>query len=177
MSVWLLTRWPAVCVAVCVLPAADGKSTLADSLVSKGGFLNKDKAGSACVLDNNEQEKERGITIYSTGISLEFAAPCFGTTPEPVAHPGPKFADEPAPHAFVEADARPVDSVHESEDVDVGDSLAHLATQLHLGNLPFRRIPEVTEAEVAAALCTVGINPWYVGLRTVSVWKGDMGGG
>ena len=53
----------------------DGKSTLADSLVSKGGFLNKDKAGSACVLDNNEQEKERGITIYSTGISLEFAVP------------------------------------------------------------------------------------------------------
>jgi hypothetical protein len=46
-----------------------GKSTLADALVSKGGFLSKDKAGSACVLDNNDIEKEKGITMYVIIIS------------------------------------------------------------------------------------------------------------
>ena len=66
-----------MCLCVCRL--SDGKSTIADSFISKAGLLNKDKAGSACVLDNNEQEKERGITIFSTGITLDFPVPSFGT--------------------------------------------------------------------------------------------------
>ena len=47
-----------------------GKSTLTDSLIQKAGIISQDAAGTARATDTREDEKERGITIKSTGVSL-----------------------------------------------------------------------------------------------------------
>ena len=47
-----------------------GKSTLSDSLIAKAGILAAKAAGDARYMDTREDEKERGITIKSTGVSL-----------------------------------------------------------------------------------------------------------
>ena len=49
-----------------------GKTTLTDSLVARAGLINKDLAGSQRVMDYDEQEQARGITIKSADISLSF---------------------------------------------------------------------------------------------------------
>lgn len=49
-----------------------GKSTLTDSLVSKAGIIAGAKAGETRYTDTREDEKERGITIKSTAISMYF---------------------------------------------------------------------------------------------------------
>lgn len=49
-----------------------GKSTLTDSLVSKAGIIASSRAGEARYTDTREDEKERGITIKSTAISMYF---------------------------------------------------------------------------------------------------------
>jgi len=49
-----------------------GKSTLTDSLVSKAGIIAGSAAGSARYTDTRDDEKERGITIKSTAISMYF---------------------------------------------------------------------------------------------------------
>ncbi len=47
-----------------------GKSTLTDSLVQKAGIIAATKAGDMRYTDTRDDEKERGITIKSTAISL-----------------------------------------------------------------------------------------------------------
>lgn len=49
-----------------------GKSTLTDSLVARAGLISKELAGQQRVLDFDEQEQARGITIKSANISLGF---------------------------------------------------------------------------------------------------------
>jgi len=49
-----------------------GKSTLTDSLVSKAGIIANAKAGETRYTDTRPDEKERGITIKSTAISMYF---------------------------------------------------------------------------------------------------------
>ena len=49
-----------------------GKSTLTDSLVSKAGIIAQAKAGDMRYTDTREDEKERGITIKSTAITMYF---------------------------------------------------------------------------------------------------------
>ena len=49
-----------------------GKSTLTDSLVSKAGIIAAKAAGDMRFTDTREDEKERGITIKSTAISMYF---------------------------------------------------------------------------------------------------------
>ena len=49
-----------------------GKTTLSDSLVARAGLISKDLAGQQRVLDYDEQEQARGITIKSAYISLGF---------------------------------------------------------------------------------------------------------
>ena len=49
-----------------------GKSTLTDSLLSKAGIIASAKVGEALVTDTRPDEKERGITIKSTAISMYF---------------------------------------------------------------------------------------------------------
>ena len=53
-------------------PVDHGKSTLTDSLVSKAGIIASAKAGDMRFTDTREDEKERGITIKSTAISMYF---------------------------------------------------------------------------------------------------------
>ena len=55
-----------------VIPVDHGKSTLTDSLVSKAGIIASAKAGDMRFTDTREDEKERGITIKSTAISMYF---------------------------------------------------------------------------------------------------------
>jgi len=52
-----------------------GKSTLTDSLVSKAGIIAGAKAGDMRFTDTRDDEKERGITIKSTAISMYFEVP------------------------------------------------------------------------------------------------------
>lgn len=49
-----------------------GKTTLSDSLVARAGLISKELAGAQRVLDFEELEQQRGITIKSANISLGF---------------------------------------------------------------------------------------------------------
>lgn len=50
-----------------------GKTTLVDALLKQSKTkLNKEAAETICVMDNNELEKERGITIFSKNASVEW---------------------------------------------------------------------------------------------------------
>ena len=49
-----------------------GKSTLTDSLIAKAGIIAGESAGDVRFTDTREDEKERGITIKSTGVSLYY---------------------------------------------------------------------------------------------------------
>ncbi|MBN2477917.1 elongation factor EF-2 [Candidatus Micrarchaeota archaeon] len=49
-----------------------GKTTLTDSLVARAGLISKELAGSQRIMDFDEQEQARGITIKSADISLGF---------------------------------------------------------------------------------------------------------
>jgi len=52
-----------------------GKSTLTDSLVAAAGIIALEDAGNVRMTDTRQDEKDRGITIKSTGISLYFEMP------------------------------------------------------------------------------------------------------
>jgi elongation factor 2 len=56
-----------------------GKSTLTDSLIAKAGIIAAAKAGDARYTDTREDEKERGITIKSTGVSLYYEYDAYNT--------------------------------------------------------------------------------------------------
>ncbi|MFA5106323.1 MAG: elongation factor EF-2 [Candidatus Micrarchaeia archaeon] len=58
-------------VAICA-HVDHGKTTLTDSLVARAGLISKDKAGEQRVMDFDEQEQARGITIKSANISIAF---------------------------------------------------------------------------------------------------------
>lgn len=47
-----------------------GKTTLSDNLVAGAGMLSEDIAGKALWTDFDDQEQERGITIYSANVSM-----------------------------------------------------------------------------------------------------------
>ena len=47
-----------------------GKTTLTDSLIASSGLLSKDVAAKAKLLDYDQIEQQRGITIKASGISL-----------------------------------------------------------------------------------------------------------
>ena len=49
-----------------------GKSTLTDSLLAKAGIIAASKAGTTLATHSRDDEKERGITIKSTAISMYF---------------------------------------------------------------------------------------------------------
>jgi len=47
-----------------------GKTTLSDTLLAGAGMLSEALAGTACVMDFDPQERERGITIYAANASM-----------------------------------------------------------------------------------------------------------
>ena len=49
-----------------------GKSTLVDALLKQSGELKKDEEQVNQIMDSNELEKERGITIYSKNCSIRY---------------------------------------------------------------------------------------------------------
>lgn len=49
-----------------------GKSTLSDSLVARAGIMAEKNAGTQRYMDTRPDEKERGITIKSTAITMFF---------------------------------------------------------------------------------------------------------
>lgn len=49
-----------------------GKSTLSDSLIAKAGIIASKAAGDSRYMDTRDDEKERGITIKSTGVSMYY---------------------------------------------------------------------------------------------------------
>lgn len=57
-----------------------GKSTLTDSLIAKAGIIAMKSAGDSRYMDTRDDEKERGITIKSTGVSLYFELKQLGAT-------------------------------------------------------------------------------------------------
>ncbi|CDZ96739.1 eukaryotic translation elongation factor 2 [Phaffia rhodozyma] len=68
--------WPTNIRNMSVIAHVDhGKSTLSDSLVAKAGIIAGARAGETRFMDTRDDEKERGITIKSTAISLYFELP------------------------------------------------------------------------------------------------------
>ncbi|MDK2919403.1 MAG: GTP-binding protein [Candidatus Petromonas sp.] len=49
-----------------------GKSTLVDAFLSQSGIFRENEEVVDCVMDSNDLERERGITIYSKNCSIEY---------------------------------------------------------------------------------------------------------
>ncbi len=49
-----------------------GKTTLVDCLLKQGGTFRDDKLVETCVMDSNDLERERGITIFSKNASIRY---------------------------------------------------------------------------------------------------------
>ena len=49
-----------------------GKTTMVDKLISHCELFRKDQEVATCLLDSNDQEKERGITILAKNIALHY---------------------------------------------------------------------------------------------------------
>ena len=49
-----------------------GKTTLVDALLRQGGVFRNNEAVVECVLDSNDQERERGITIYAKNTAVSY---------------------------------------------------------------------------------------------------------
>lgn len=58
----------------CIIASVDaGKSSLSDTIMSMGGLIKESDVGTKRVTDTLQAEQERGITIKSTGVSLNFS--------------------------------------------------------------------------------------------------------
>ena len=49
-----------------------GKSTLVDALLSQSGVFRENQEVVDCIMDSNDLERERGITIYSKNCAIEY---------------------------------------------------------------------------------------------------------
>ena len=49
-----------------------GKSTLVDAFLKQSGVFRANEEVVDCVMDSNELERERGITIYSKNCSIQY---------------------------------------------------------------------------------------------------------
>jgi len=49
-----------------------GKTTLMDALLKAGGAFSEHEEVATCVMDSNDQERERGITIYAKNAAIEY---------------------------------------------------------------------------------------------------------
>ena len=49
-----------------------GKTTLVDCLLRQSGMFRDHELAGACIMDSNDLEKERGITIFSKNASIQY---------------------------------------------------------------------------------------------------------
>ncbi|MFQ5445043.1 MAG: GTP-binding protein, partial [Nitrospinales bacterium] len=49
-----------------------GKTTLVDCLLRQSGMFRPNEVAGTCIMDSNELEKERGITIFSKNASIKY---------------------------------------------------------------------------------------------------------
>ncbi|MBQ8476111.1 GTP-binding protein, partial [bacterium] len=49
-----------------------GKTTLVDCILAQTGVFSEHQEMGTCVLDNNDIERERGITILSKNVAVEY---------------------------------------------------------------------------------------------------------
>ena len=49
-----------------------GKTTLVDCLLKQSGMFRDSELSETCIMDSNELEKERGITIFSKNASIQY---------------------------------------------------------------------------------------------------------
>ena len=49
-----------------------GKSTLVDALLNQSGVFRENESHDSQIMDNNDLEKERGITIYSKNCAIKY---------------------------------------------------------------------------------------------------------
>ncbi|MDD2565902.1 MAG: translational GTPase TypA [Candidatus Gracilibacteria bacterium] len=49
-----------------------GKTTLVDTLLKQSGTFNEHEDAGTCIMDSNDQEKERGITIYAKNTAVNY---------------------------------------------------------------------------------------------------------
>jgi elongation factor 2 len=55
---------------ICIIAHVDhGKTTFVDNLLAGAGLISKDLAGTKLVMDSDEEEQKRGITINSGFVS------------------------------------------------------------------------------------------------------------
>ncbi|CAF4791629.1 unnamed protein product, partial [Rotaria sp. Silwood2] len=58
---------------MCVIAHVDhGKSTLTDALVWKAGIITEQQAGERCFTDSRDDEREKGITIKASSVSMYY---------------------------------------------------------------------------------------------------------
>ena len=61
-----------------------GKTTLVDALLSQSGIFRDNEVIPTCVMDSNDLERERGITILSKNTSVNYKNTCLlYTSPSP----------------------------------------------------------------------------------------------
>jgi ribosome assembly protein 1 len=59
---------------ICIIAHIDhGKTTLADNMVCSNGIISQKMAGKLRYLDSTDDEQKRGITMYSSAISLLYS--------------------------------------------------------------------------------------------------------
>jgi ribosome assembly protein 1 len=59
---------------ICIIAHIDhGKTTLADSIICSNGIISHKMAGKLRFLDSTDDEQKRGITMYSSAISLLYS--------------------------------------------------------------------------------------------------------
>src|SRR6185295_4931128 len=49
-----------------------GKTTLVDQMLRQSGMFRESQLRGDCILDSNDQERERGITILAKNISVQY---------------------------------------------------------------------------------------------------------
>ena len=60
-----------------------GKTTLVDALLSQSGIFRDNEVVPTCVMDSNDLERERGITILSKNTAVNYKNCLLYTSPSP----------------------------------------------------------------------------------------------
>ena len=57
-----------------------GKTTLVDCLLRQSGMFRASELEESCIMDSNDLERERGITIFSKNASIQYKDYCLAST-------------------------------------------------------------------------------------------------